>query len=56
MPVPPPGQRRDRNGQQWCYDLNQPCIRIDLGGPWPHCQELMALNDLFDQPEKVTAR
>ncbi len=65
MPVPPPGQRRDStiyacpscdtrfHGQQWCHDCNQPCIRIGLGGLCPHCEQPVALSDLFDQPKQA---
>lgn len=26
-------------GQQWCPDCERPCIRLDLGGLCPHCDE-----------------
>jgi len=59
-PVPPAGQLRAASiylcsgcetrylGQQWCPDCNQPCTRVGLGGACPHCEEPIAINDLFD--------
>jgi len=59
-PVPPARPRRDvtiyacptcsqrYHAQQWCPDCNQPCTRIGLGGPCPHCDEPVAIADLLD--------
>ena len=64
-PVPPPGQLRAASiylcpscenrylGLQWCPDCNQPCTRVGLGGPCPHCDEPVAINDLFDTPPQT---
>jgi len=60
-PVPPARPRRDitiyacptcsqrYHAQQWCPDCNQPCTRIGLGGPCPHCDEPVAVADLLDR-------
>jgi len=59
-PVPPAGQLRAASiyhcnscenrylGLQWCPDCNQPCTRVGLGGSCPHCDEPVAISDLFD--------
>jgi len=59
-PVPPARQQRDvtiyacptceqrYHAQQWCPDCNQPCTRVGLGGPCPHCDEPVAIADLLD--------
>jgi hypothetical protein len=39
------------HGEQWCHDCNQPCTRIGLGGPCPHCDEPVTLTDLRDTTE-----
>jgi len=36
-------------GQQWCHDCNRPCIRVDLGGLCPHCDEPITISDITDQ-------
>jgi len=36
-------------GQQWCQACNRPCVRVDLGGLCPHCDEPVAISDLTDQ-------
>jgi len=36
-------------GQQWCHDCNRPCLRIDLGGLCPHCDEPVAISDITAQ-------
>jgi len=36
-------------GQQWCHDCNRPCVRVDLGGLYPHCDQPVALGDLLDR-------
>ena len=38
------------HGQQRCYDCNQPCTRIGLGGLCPACQAPVAFTDLLDTP------
>jgi hypothetical protein len=40
---------------QWCHDCNRPCTRIGLGGPCPHCDEPVAIQDLLPnaQPPKT---
>lgn len=60
QPIPPLRRRRDVTvyacpdcdtryyGTQWCTDCNRPCTRIGLGGPCPHCDEPVAINDLLD--------
>lgn len=69
-PVIVPASRRQRDvtiyacpdcqtrylAQQWCLDCNQPCRRVGLGGACPHCDEPVAVNDLFDTdtPTEVT--
>src|SRR5215207_8221544 len=30
-------------GEQWCHDCNRPCVRVDLGGLCPHCDEPVAI-------------
>jgi predicted amidophosphoribosyltransferase len=64
-PPPPPSRRRDAtvyacpscdsrfHGQQWCHDCNQPCTRVGLGGLCPHCDEPVAITDLFDPQEAL---
>ena len=42
--------------QQWCFDCNQPCRRIGLGGPCPHCEEPVAVTDLFDTDTPTETR
>ena len=32
---------------QWCHECNRPCRRIGPGGPCPHCDEPVAINDLI---------
>ncbi len=36
-------------GQQRCQDCGTFARRIGLGGPCPHCNQPVALNDLLDQ-------
>lgn len=36
-------------GQQWCFDCNRPCVRIDIGGLCPHCDEPITISDITDQ-------
>jgi hypothetical protein len=36
-------------GQQWCHECNRPCIRIDLGGLCPHCDQPITIRDITDQ-------
>ncbi|HZN17182.1 MAG TPA: hypothetical protein VFB84_03180 [Micromonosporaceae bacterium] len=36
-------------GQQWCHDCHQPCLRIDIGGLCPHCDEPVTISDILDQ-------
>ncbi len=38
--------------QQWCHDCNRPCTRIGYGGPCPHCEEPVAVDDLFTEPPR----
>ncbi len=57
--VPPPGQRLNStiyacpdcdqryHAQQWCRDCQTPCTRVGLGGPCPHCDQPVTLNDLL---------
>jgi len=64
-PVPTAGRRHDStvyscpdcdarfHGQQWCHDCNQPCIRVGLGGLCPHCDEPVAITDLFHPKEAL---
>jgi hypothetical protein len=67
-PAPPPRRRRDvtvyacpscdqrYHAQQWCPSCNQPCTRIGLGGPCPHCDEPVAVAELLDEhpiPQEV---
>lgn len=33
--------------EQWCPDCNQPCRRLGPGGPCPHCDEPVTVNDLI---------
>ncbi len=66
-PVPTATRRRDNtvyscpecdnrfHGRQWCPDCNQPCTRVGLGGLCPHCDEPVAVSDLFD-PEEALRR
>jgi hypothetical protein len=44
-------------GQQWCHDCNRPCIRVDLGGLCPECEEPITIQDITDQhtPSKTSA-
>jgi hypothetical protein len=61
VPLPPRLPRRDITvyqcpecdtrhfGRQWCDDCNRPCLRIDLGGLCPHCNEPVTIGDLTDQ-------
>jgi hypothetical protein len=35
-------------GQQWCHDCNRPCVRLDFGGPCPHCDEPVAVTDIIE--------
>lgn len=42
--------------QQWCFDCNQPCRRIGLGGACPHCDEPVAVTDLFDTDTPTETR
>ena len=37
-------------GQQWCHDCNTPCTRLDRGGLCPHCDQPVAVNDLWAAP------
>lgn len=32
---------------QWCPDCNRPCRKIGPGGPCPHCEEPVSINDLI---------
>ena len=34
------------HAQQWCPDCNRPCRRIGPGGPCPHCDNPVAVEDL----------
>jgi hypothetical protein len=36
-------------GEQWCHDCNRPCVRVDLGGLCPHCDEPVAISDITNQ-------
>jgi hypothetical protein len=36
--------------QQWCYDCNRPCTRVDTGGLCPHCNEPVTISDIAGQP------
>ena len=59
--VPPTMNRRDVTvyqclecdsrhlGEQWCRDCNRPCVRVDLGGLCPHCDEPITIRDITDQ-------
>jgi Integrase core domain len=42
-------------GQQWCHDCNKPCIRVDLGGLCPECDEPVTISDITDQHAPSTA-
>jgi hypothetical protein len=43
-------------GQQWCYDCNRPCARLDIGGLCPHCDEPVTISDITDQHTPTPAR
>jgi hypothetical protein len=36
-------------GDQWCHDCHQPCLRVDIGGLCPECEEPVTVRDLLDQ-------
>ncbi|MGH3550383.1 MAG: hypothetical protein ACRDQU_20150 [Pseudonocardiaceae bacterium] len=38
--------------QQWCHDCNRPCTRIGYGGPCPHCEEPVTVDDLLPEPPR----
>lgn len=44
-----PGCDARHLGQQWCHDCNRPCVRVDLGGLCPHCDEPITISDITDQ-------
>lgn len=46
------GQRY--SAQQWCQDCNRPCTRIGPGGPCPHCDEPVTLDELLPRPPMIT--
>jgi hypothetical protein len=37
-----------------CPDCQLFCRRVDRGGPYPHCDEPVALSDLADSPRPAT--
>ena len=37
-------------GQQWCYDCQRPCRRLDYGGLCPHCGDAITITDLIESP------
>jgi hypothetical protein len=42
-------------GQQWCHECHQPCVRIDFGARYPHCDEPITVSDITDQyPDSST--
>lgn len=61
-PVPAPRSRRDGTvytcpicdtrllGEQRCPDCNTFAVRLGPGGPCPHCDEIVAITDLQEQP------
>lgn len=63
--IPAPRARRDvtvyecpdceqrYHGQQWCPDCNRPCRRIGIGGPCPHCDTPVAIEELAQPPPKT---
>ncbi len=58
----PPGSQRENtvyacdecdqryHAQQWCPDCQRPCRRIGPGGTCPHCDEPVAVQELFNPP------
>ena len=44
-----PGYDNHSLGEQWCHDCNPPCIRIDLGGLRPNCDQPITIRDITDQ-------
>ncbi|MGH3237243.1 MAG: hypothetical protein ACRDOH_29085 [Streptosporangiaceae bacterium] len=38
-------------GEQWCHDCTLPCRKIGYGGPCPHCDEPVAIDDLAAIPQ-----
>jgi hypothetical protein len=66
--IPPTRHRRDYTiyecpdcgqrlaGEQRCHDCARFARRIGVGGPCPHCDELVAVTDLLDQEATVTTR
>lgn len=70
-PPPPPAVARPRRettiyqcgdceqlylAEQWCHDCNRPCTRIGPGGPCPHCDELISVEDLLPTNETEATR
>ena len=35
------------HGLQWCHDCNRPCRRLGPGGPCPHCDEPVTIDELL---------